>query len=229
MLKRKWITFISLLLMIMILTSCAKGAAHVKVNKNGSINIGMNLQMDARIQSLVGDKLDKALEPTLSVLGIEIKKSQSGEKIEYQLLKSYDSFQDLAATNIDLKGIKIDMEETDNLLYTKYDIVAQVDSKAYDTLMNQSIQTLDLPEKLTRFVLRKFKFDFSFTLPIDTFGDHNADKSEGSTLTWNISLTDPEPIRMEIYAPKIKIISIIATSVLLILLVGIIYWIKRRK
>jgi hypothetical protein len=229
MLKRKWITFIGLILMIMILTSCAKGAAHITVNKNGSIDIGMNLQMDARIQNLVGEKLEKGLEPIMSDLGIEIKKNQSSEKTEYLLLKSYDSFQDIVATNLDFKGIKIDMEETDRFFYTKYDIVAQVDSKAYDTLMNQSMRTLELPQQLTRFLLRQFKFDFSFTLPIDTFGDHNADKSEGNTLTWNISLTDPEPIRMEIYAPKIKNISILIASVLLILLVGIIYWIRRRK
>ncbi|AOZ94042.1 hypothetical protein [Paenibacillus crassostreae] len=229
--KRRWRTFIGLFFMMILLTGCAKGAAHITVNMNGSIDLSMNLQLDDRVQGLVGEQLDHLLETSLSDLGIMVEKIQSGDNTEYQLLKSYASFQEMAEmqSDFDFKGIKIDRSETDHLLYTTYDIVAQLDHDVYDSYLMQNIGALELPEQLTRFFLRQFSFDFGITLPLDLFGDNNASVEEGKALTWRIALDDPKPIELVINVPKIKNISILIVSIILILILVILYFIIRRR
>ncbi|WP_438349849.1 hypothetical protein ACP8HI_04040 [Paenibacillus sp. FA6] len=227
--KKKKMQFILLFLMVIMLTGCANGAVGVTVHKNGSVDVSMNLQMDASINKLIGKSLDKVLETTMSDFGIQVHKNQSGDKTEYELLKTYASLQEMKEIKGDFKGIKMDVKETDRFFYTKYNISAQLNLTEYEPEMLQSIRSFELPEKLSQFILNQLAFDFSLTLPIDVFGDHNANKIEGNTLIWNISLTDPEPVRVEINAPNIKNICIVVGSALLIVILVVIYFINRRK
>lgn len=227
--KRQRLTFILLFLIIMMLTGCAKGAVGVTVNKNGSVDVSMNLQMDASIHKLMGKSLDKALDATVSDMGIQVHKNQTGDKTEYELLKSYASLQEMKEIQGDFKGIKMDVKETNKFFYTKYNISAQLNLTEYEPEILQSIRSFELPEKLSQFILNQLAFDFSLTLPIDVYGENNADNIEGNTLIWNISLTDPEPVRVEINAPNIKNICIVVGSILLIVILVVIYLINRRR
>ncbi|MHA0857833.1 hypothetical protein [Paenibacillus sp. CMAA1364] len=230
-LKKSGSALIALILLITILSGCAKGAAGIKVNKDGSIDVSINLEMDARIERMVGKSLDQAIANMKSEVGVEISKKQSDEKTTYQLLKTYASYREIRemATDTNIKPIQIDLNETHKLLYTKYDISAQLQSTEYDSQILQGLQSLNVSQTLSKLIIRQLAFDFSLTLPMDVYGDHNANLQDGNTLTWHISLADPQPIQVQIYAPNVKNIIILAISILIVAILVVVAVVRRRK
>ncbi|UQZ33354.1 hypothetical protein C2I18_07150 [Paenibacillus sp. PK3_47] len=227
--KRQSGLIIAFFSVLILLTGCAKGTAHMTVKKDGSMDIAFNLLLDARAESLVGGKVEEVLASRLQSAGIELDKSRSGDSTEYQFLKSYGSIKDLTANAGNFEIVDTQVEQSDKWLYTVYDIEVQPKLTAYSDEIIESIGSLSVPESLVRLVLGSLALDFKLTLPFDLYGDNNADSQDGSTLTWHITMADSEPLQMIIYVPNITNVAIAAGGVLLVIAVVITVFIRKRK
>ncbi|ULO08355.1 hypothetical protein H1230_05960 [Paenibacillus sp. 19GGS1-52] len=227
--KRLLWLIIGLLSMLLLLSGCAKGTAHVTVNKNGSIDVAVKLRLDASTQALLSGKMEDSLVSKLQAAGIPLQKIQDGKATEYQFLKSYASVEEMKSFSGKWEGVDTKVSTQNRWLYTKYNVEAQPQMNVYMDKAMDNIGTLGIPKSLARLLLKSFAIDFKLTLPVDLFGDNNATVQEGRTLTWHITLADTEPIQMEVYVPNIKNIVIAASVVALILVVLVVLWFRRRK
>ncbi|MCL6603885.1 MAG: hypothetical protein K6T94_13495 [Paenibacillus sp.] len=226
---RKVSIFVGLVLMLVIVSGCSKGSGHVTVKRNGSIEMAVNLRLDARTQSLLSNKID-SLVTKLQAAGINLQKNQEGSTTEYQYLKTYASIQELRSMMKykDSEWVDVKVKTTDKWLYTGYAVETQLYLSSYSDKILDEIGTTSIPKPLIRLLMQAFAFDFSLTLPFNVYGDNNAAVQDGRTLTWHIKLTDSDPIRMVIYVPNLKNIAI-AAGAGVILAGGIVFFFVRKK
>lgn len=227
----KWrgLSILTLLLMMILISGCSKGTVHVTVNKNQSVDLAMDVKLDSRTEALISDNMEKSLTDKLKEDGIQLEKRQEGKSTVYQIQKSYTSFEDIGSTNMGLDIVDLQLNTKENWLYTKYDVEAQPQLNSYmDTIMD-NMGTLSLSKPIIRAVLKNLAFDFKLTLPIDLIGDNNAAVDEGRTLTWNVSLGDTEPIKMQLYVPKVWNVVIVLIILVVVIMATILFFIRKRK
>ena len=228
--QRRKVSILLFLVLMLVLSGCSKGSAHVTVNRDGSVDIAAILRLDSRTQSLIGGKMDSLLSK-LQAAGIQLEKNQDGSSTEYQYLKTYTSME-LRSLMTDNKGsdfVDSNVKTTDKWFYKKIDVEAQLHLNSYTDKILQEIGTSTIPKSLIRLMMKSFGFDFSLTLPINLYGPNNATVQEGRTLTWHITLSDSEPIRMVIYVPNLKNIGISVGIGVLIAGGILIFWVRKRK
>lgn len=220
-----------LVIMMLALTGCAQSTAHVTVKKNGSLELAFNLVLSARAESLVGAKLEEVLTDKLEPEGIVLQKTRNGDDTEYMFRKVYASYKDLPAMdtagNLDIVDTRITQE--DKWLYTKYSIVAQPRFNAYTDEILSSLGDVGVPQSLVRLLLQGFAIDFKLTLPFDLYGANNAVSQDGNTLTWHLTLTDSQPLELELMVPNLRNIVIVAGGAVLVITIAIILFIRSRK
>ena len=90
----------------------------------------------------------------------------------------------------------------------------------------QRIQSMNFLTK--RLLDNQLDLSFSLTLPIKPL-THNADhvSPDGKTLTWDISLLQPNTVNVVVKAPNIK--RIVWTAGLGIVLLALVIWLLRRR
>ncbi|OKP89629.1 hypothetical protein A3844_06540 [Paenibacillus helianthi] len=228
----KWRTLSILglvLLMLVLVTGCANGTAHVTVKKDGGMDIAFNLKLDSRAESLAGGTIEDLLRSRLQAAGIELHKTKVGKSTEYQFLKSYASIQDvkLNAGNLDIVDTQVDTEN--KWLYTRYDVVAQPKLNAYSDKILDTLGTLSVPKSLVRLFMQSQELAFKLTLPYNLYGPNNADEQDGNTLTWHITMADSVPMRLVVYVPDIRNIAIAGGVVILLLALAVTLFIRKRK
>lgn len=227
----KWrgLSILALLLMIILISGCSNGTVHVTVNKNQSVDLTMNVKLDSRTEALISDKMEKSLTDKLKDEGIQLEKRQEGKSTVYQIQKNYTSFGDISSTSMGLDIVNLQLNTKENWLYTRYDVEAQPKFNSYmDTIMD-NMGTLSLSKPIIQAVLKNLAFDFKLTLPIDLFGENNATVEEGRTLTWNVTLGDTEPIKMQVYVPNVWNIVIVLIILVVVIITTIILFIRKRK
>lgn len=224
-----------LVILFGLLTGCAKGTAHVTVQRNGGVDIALHLRLDARAQSLINGKVEDSLISKLEAAGIELQKIQDGPFMEYQYLKSYapedirSMMDERNNSNAMSKLVDTNVQRSEHLLYTTYDIETQLITEAYSDKLIQQIETLNVPKPVIQLLMQSFAIDFKLTLPFNLYGDNNAAEQEGRTLTWPITLMDPQPIRMEIHMPNVRNIVVALVGTGLMSGVIIVYFIRKRR
>ena len=228
-LKWRGFSFIGILLMVILLSGCAKGTAHITVNKNGSLDIAVEVKLDSRAQALISEKMENTLVNKLQDEGIQLEKSQDGKSTVYQFLKSYASYEDIVLTQSSLDMVDLRLEQQDKWLYTKYNVDAQLKLNTYtDTIMN-NMGSLSLSKPILRTLLQTLTFDFKLTLPMDLFGENNAAVDEGRTLTWKVTLADTDPIQMQVNVPNVRNIVIVLIILVVAIITTLIWFIRKRK
>lgn len=227
----KWRGFsiIGLLFILIMLSGCAKGTAHVTVNMNGSVDLAVDVKLDSRAGALISEKMENALVSKLQDEGIQLEKSQDGKSTVYQFLKSYASFEDIASTSGGLDIVDLKIEPQDKWLYTKYDVDAQLKFNTYTDTIMDNMGDLSLSKPILRTLLQNLAFDFKLTLPMDLFGENNATVEEGKSLTWKVTLADTEPIQMQVYVPNVRNIMIVLIVLVVAIITTIILFIRKRK
>ncbi|WP_410512276.1 hypothetical protein PaeBR_19950 [Paenibacillus sp. BR2-3] len=230
LLKWKKVSILGLVILLFLLTGCAKGTAHVNVQMNGNVDIAVILRLDSRTQSLINGTMEESLINKLQAVGIQIEKRQDSKFTEYQYLKSYTS-QEIKSMvpHTDSEFIDSNVKTAETWFYSKYNVETQLNLSKYSDKIVQSIENLNVPKPLVRLLMQSFTFDFKLTLPVNLFGANNAAEQDGRTLTWHINLADPEPIRMVIYVPKIRNIAIAAGSGIIVLGGVVVYFVRRRR
>ncbi|KWX87177.1 hypothetical protein AMQ83_14675 [Paenibacillus riograndensis] len=221
--------FIYLLVCLVVLQpQRANGAAYVTVKKDGGIDIAFSLQLNSRVESLVGGKIEELLTSRLQAAGIELHKTKNGKSTEYQFLKSYDSIQDLQnAASLELADTEVTTE--DKWLYTRYDAVVQPKLNAYSEEIIDGLGTLSVPKSLVRMLMQNLALDFNLTLPYDLYGPNNASEQDGNTLTWHITMADSEPLRLFVIVRNISNIAIAGCAVILLLAFAFILFFRKRN
>lgn len=227
--KGRMAGILGMLLVLVLLAGCAKGTAHMTIQKDGSVDLGVNLRLDSRTQSLVNGTVEQMLTDKLKESGIQLQKVQDGSDVEYQFVKSYSSFQDMKSQSSGIQVVDAKVSTDANWLYTKYDVQALPKLNNYVNELIDSAGTLSVPGPLVRMFMQSFAFDFQLTLPIDLYGPNNATSQDGRTLTWHMTLGDTEPLKLVVYVPNIKNIVITVVLVLLIVAGGIIWFIRKRS
>jgi hypothetical protein len=229
LLKRRGFSILGLLALLLLLSGCSKGTAHVTVNKNGSVDLAVEMKLDSRAEALISGKMEGALINRLQEDGIQLEKSQDGKSTVYQFLKTYTSFENMSPTSGGLDIIDLKLNTKDKWLYTRYDVEAQPKFNSYvDTIMD-NMGTLSLSKPIVRTLLQNFAFDFKLTLPVDLFGENNATVVDGRTLTWNVTLGDSEPIKMQVYVPNVRNIAIVLIILVVAITTTIIFFVRKRK
>lgn len=220
---------LAMLLVLVLLAGCAKGTAHLTVQKNGSVDLGVNLRLDSRAQLLMNGKVEQMLTDKLQESGIQLQKVADGSDVEYQFNKSYPSIQDMKSLSGGIKVVDAQVNTDTNWLYTRYDVQALPKLNNVVNDLIDSAGTFNVPGPLVRMFMQSFAFDFQLTLPVDLYGPNNATSQDGRTLTWHITLGDTEPLKLVVYVPNIKNIIIIVVLLLLIITGGVIWFIRRRS
>ncbi|AIQ49246.1 hypothetical protein R70723_27595 [Paenibacillus sp. FSL R7-0273] len=228
--KGKRVSLAALILSVLLLvTGCASGTAHVTVKKNGSLELAFSMLLSARAESLAGGKLGEVLTDRLAAAGIELDKSQSGKSTEYKFFKTYQSFEELQQNAGSLDIIETEVAQADKWLYTRYEVAAQPKLNAYTDQIIDGIGSLNVPESLVRLMLQNLAVNFKLTLPYNVYGPNNADSQEGNTLTWRISMADTEPVRLVVYVPQVQNIAIAAGGLVLIIGAAAVWFVRARK
>ncbi|MBW4082691.1 hypothetical protein [Paenibacillus sp. S150] len=215
-------------MLLILLTGCASGTADVTVKKDGGIDISFSLQLNSRVDSLAGGKIEELLSSRLQSAGIELHKTKVGQATEYQFLKSYASLEDLQLNAGSLDIVDTQAVTDNNWLYTRYDVVVQPKLNAYSEEIIDGLGTLSVPKSLVRLLLQSLALDFRLTVPYDLYGPNNAAEQDGNTLTWHITMADSEPLRLVLYIPNIKNTAIAGGAILLLLAAAVTLFIRRR-
>ncbi|MFE4713414.1 hypothetical protein ACFRAM_21370 [Paenibacillus sp. NPDC056722] len=228
--KKRTAMIVGMILMLVLLSGCAKGSAHVTVHKNGSVDLAVHVKLDSRTESLISGKAEQMLTDKLAESGIELHKVQDGKDVDYQFMKSYSSIEELKAQPSGSMNIVDAKVITDpKWLYTKYDLEVQPTLSAYSEQIIDSLGMLNIPKSFVRMFMESFAFDFQLTLPVNVYGPNNATSQDGRTLTWHMSLGNPEPLKLVVYAPNIKNIVITLVAVIVILVLLITLWLRRKR
>lgn len=227
--KRRRSAYLGIIFLILVLlTGCAKGTAHVTVKKDGGVDLAFSLLLDSRSESLVGGKIED-FTSRLQLAGIDLHKTKVGTSTEYQFLKSYASMEAIQWKSGNLDIVDTQVETQHKWLYTKYDVVAQPKLNNYSEEIMEGIGKLDIPKPLVRLLVKSLAMDFKLTLPYDLYGANNAAEQEGNTLTWHITMADPEPLQLVVYVPNISNIAIAGGGIILLLAAIIFLFIRKRK
>lgn len=222
-------SILGLLVLMIMLTGCSTGTAHVTVNSSGSVDLAVQMKVNTRAEALISQSMEDTLISKLKEQGIQLEKSQDGKSTIYQFLKSYASFEDMSALSggLDIVDVKVDTQ--DHWLYTKYNVEAEPKLNSYiDTIMD-NIGNFSLSKPIARAILQNLAFDFKLTLPMDLYGDTNAAVDEGRTRTWKVTLADTEPIKLQVYVPNVMNIVIVCILLLIVVSTAIILFIRKRK
>lgn len=218
-----------IIMLMLLLTGCAQGTAHMTVKKNGGLDLAFSLLLDSRTESLAGGKIGEFLSTRLAAAGIELHKTARGKSTEYQFLKSYASIEEMKNSGSSLDIVNTEVQQSDKWLYTKYEVVAQPRLNAYSEEIMDGISSLSVPKSLVRLLMGSFSIDFKLTLPYNLYGANNAAEQDGNTLTWHITLADSQPLRLAVYVPDIRNIAIAGGGLLLILAALVTLLIRRIK
>lgn len=228
---RGWSKLGGALLVLLLLVGCAKGSGHLTIHLNGSADVAITLDMDARVEKLAGSgTVDKFMEKITAESGLTFTKKQVEDTVSYSFNKSYSSLQemrDALGGDADwLKGGEGAFETTvkKGWFIDRYTVAGTLDLSNYTgSLLADS----GLPDMMLRMLEQQFSLDLKLTLPIDLIGEHSGTGS-GRTVTWRISLSEPTPIYATIYVPSVTAI-VLAVVFVLLLLVAAVYAIRRRR
>ncbi|NGM85274.1 hypothetical protein G5B47_22995 [Paenibacillus sp. 7124] len=218
-----------ILILMFILSGCAKGTGHLSIHKDGSLDLNLSVRLNQRAQMFLNPEIEGEVSSKAEAAGFTFKTNQTGEETEYQLHKHFDTLEEMGSSlNADNeKTFEADITET--FFYTKYKVSGQINMPNYETLLLQKTDNNSLPEPLMKLILQKASFDFKLTLPASTIGKHNAMGASGTTLTWDVSLEEPTPIRFEFYAPHMKNIVIAGLGLIIIVTLIVFILLNNKK
>lgn len=222
-------SILGLFVLMIMLTGCSTGTAHVTVNSNGSVDLAVQMKVNTRAEALISQTMEDTLTSKLEEQGIQLEKSQDGKSTVYQFLKSYASFEEISSISGGLDMVDVKLDTKDKWLYTRYDVEAQPKLNSYIDTIIDNMGNFSLSKPIARAILQNLAFDFKLTLPMDLYGENNAAVDEGRTRTWKVTLADTEPIKMQVYVPNITNIVIVLILLLVVIITAIILFIRKRK
>ncbi|WP_141432553.1 hypothetical protein [Bacillus sp. 03113] len=210
--------------LLMALTGCAKGTGHLYIKKNGNMDLHFDMLLNSRAKMFLDSTFEEKIKKQFTENGFEFERMTDGENLKYHAEKHINSFK-TKEDKLQTFSVKV----TSGFFYTKYEVNGEIDPSTYIEGTLNRIDSKNIPKNLFDLFLEKMDFDFKVTLPIDSIGKYNADRKEGKTLSWNISLTEATPIYFDFTVPNIKNISILIVGILIVLVITFGVWYMKRK
>ncbi|MBB6634861.1 hypothetical protein [Cohnella thailandensis] len=226
-----------LLACLFLLTSCVQGQAHLKINRDATADLHLNLAVSSKALDLIG-KPELLRQAAERVAGDRMA-FKAYEKDGQQVLEGTRHFdlKEMRQQPMDLpEGVEVEHSSEKHFFYTKYHVAVTVDT---DKLMEGSggADSESMTDKLSslsplvkKLVLSQLDFDLKVTFPLKP-GANNAPGTEdgGRTLVWPFSFTEPNRFELDFNAPNLKNILIVGAPALLVILGGGVWLIVRRR
>lgn len=214
-----------LFILPIILSSCVKGNAHVKVHLNGTANLDLSVAINNEALKILGqsDVLNK-VKDILREKDIDAAIIENNSSSELLFSKAIDNKNMSSASKSEQEQIEFVKSAGTNFLFTRYDISVDLDL----IQMIGAETNFDLsgiPESVKKIVDSQMKFDLLLTTPIK-LQNHNAALVMGKTLMWHINLFEPNHLQFSVRVPNVKNISLTAGIMLFVLLLFIIIRIR---
>lgn len=227
--KNKYLlTLVMSLLLVLLLSACAKGEAHVTVHTDGTADINFNLQVQNRNIKFIGqDDLVQAIENAFEDNGFVTENHKSESTSEISASKE---------VNISEAGSKQELPESisysavteEGFLFSKYNITVDADlmSAIPDNTWTEHLQAI--PNLVRNLLLKDVELDFKLTLPIKPESS-NADtvSADGKTMTWQVDPLSANHLELSVSIPNTQ--NIIITAAACLVLIGVILFIIIRK
>ncbi|MGF9695786.1 MULTISPECIES: hypothetical protein [Paenibacillus] len=230
---RHLILTIMLSLMLVILSACADGEAHLTVNMDGSTDLDLNLGVAESALGKIGqDNLMTLLEDALKRNNFQAEVVDEGERKQLSATTHYEKSS--TATSFDMSqlpaGIQVEQSTESGFFTSKLHIKATAD--LMESMPDGEIkdQINKVPSFLKKLLLKDVNFDFKLSLPIKA-EDSNADlvEDQGKTLTWHVSPLNPNTLDLTVQVPNIRNIIITAVIALIVIAALLIWFFVRRK
>lgn len=203
-----------LLVMLLFLTSgCVQIVGEGKVNWIGQGEVGFKLLTPTALHKLLTPMIVESLG---DVEGSHLQEIKEGDKVGWRWLISLQTLQERLKTNrlkpIFNKDI-VQIETRDYWLFQTIDLHVTLDLSAYD-----------IPSYIS--LLVKPKIELTLPIPVQNNADH---RGKHNSMIWSLSFSQPNDIWLKFWLPNIGNILIVAVPLLLIIILAIILFIRKRR
>ncbi|GGH61019.1 hypothetical protein GCM10008014_36060 [Paenibacillus silvae] len=221
-----------LIFMLVLLSACANGEAHVTVNTDGSADLALDLSVSDSALAKIGQ--ENAMPMLAEALERNNFKAEVIKQGDQNVLRATTRYEKSNMTGFDASklptGIHIEQSTVPGFFTSKMHITADAD--LMESMPDGDIkeQINKVPGFLKRLLLKDMKFDFKLTLPIKA-EDSNADEVQdgGKTLIWNISPLQKNTLDLTVQIPNIRNILLVAIPGLVLILALLIWFFIRRR
>ncbi|WIV21003.1 DUF3153 domain-containing protein [Paenibacillus polygoni] len=221
-------TLILSLLLLLLLSACAKGEAHVTVHTDGTADVNFNLQVQNRNIKFIGhEELVKSIEKAFEDKGFVTENVESKDGSEISASKEVkisqaDNKQELP------ESISYSTVTEEGFFFSKHKITVDADLMSAIPDHTWTEQLTAIPNFVRNLLLKDVELDFKLTLPIKPESS-NADivTADGKTMTWHIEPLSANHLELSVNTPHIQ--NIIITAVASLLLIGVMLFVIIRK
>ncbi|MGP4059507.1 LppM family (lipo)protein [Halobacillus sp. H74] len=216
---------------IFILTGCVQGDYALKINKDGSgeSTITVGIEEDAYEQiGGRGEGMIDSVNNELESRGYTIEPYEEDGHVGFVAEKTFDDVRDMEVLPVTAGlsemgaaassgGSPIEMETSSGLFFTTYKVKGEID-----------LERTGLLGGMQQLVANQMDLTFTLDLPISP-KDHNADRTDGNRLQWDIDTAGETEAMVEVAVPKVRNIIVAVVSGLLVLtLLGFLI-VRKRK
>lgn len=220
--------FIVYIVAFVILTGCASGKGSLKINKNGSIDAEVMLQVNGQARLLLQSGMEERLERSFEDAGFSFTSDSSDQGITYIAKQHFDSVQEAQRTfkSQGGTGSSVSVDQVDGFLMNTYHLRGELD---LGRVMEEAPNGIEIPEFLLHNILSQTDFQFEVTFPFNTVGENNADRKSESTLSWDIPLTEPTVIAADFQVPNMRNIALIGIGACIAAALILVIWQRNRR
>lgn len=218
-----------LLTIILLLTACAKGEAHVTVNTDGTADVKFNIQMNNQNLEIIGqpELIDK-LKDTFIEQGFETESAVTDDTQGLTASKQIDMSS--ADQNPELPdSVTFNHDTDDKFFYTTHRIVADADLMSAIPDNDWTDRLNSIPSFVRNLVFKEVDLDFKLTLPIKPESSNANQTSEDyKTMTWNINPLSNNHLELTVNVPNIQNILMVSIALLAVIVIVIIILVRKR-
>lgn len=226
---KKWFMAISVLLLIALLTSCARGDFELKVNKDGSGKYTATIGIEEEAYDRVGGRVEGVIDSAhndLESQGFEVESYTEDGFTGFRASKSFDDLQEMdtlptsgglaeAGAGAAIGDVPVDITTEQGLFTNTYRVEGEVDLERSGVLGG-----------MQQLVSDQLELTFTLDLPISP-KSHNADRVEGNVLQWGIATAGTTHVMVEMAVPNVR--NIIIGSVILLAALAVTGFVIYRK
>lgn len=237
MVKRKYSSRLSLaaalILLTLLLTSCAQGQAHLTIHRDGTADLDLSASISRQTLEMAGQPdLPERLAELLRKNGMEAAAENNGSQTGIRATRHLN-LKDMDDRPPELPdGIQLEQSTDKTFFYTRYHIAVTMDM---DKLLANgggdfSRKIASLSTLAKKLVESQMNLDFLLSFPIKP-GANNADQTQdhGRTLMWHLNLFGTNRFETSFVVPNFRHIAYTAGPAALLLIAGIALAIVRAR
>lgn len=206
-----------------LLSGCIKMDTSVKINSDGSGDLTLIYGIDKQFANTEADQIE-SMRTEAKEQGYKVSDYSSEKYFGIKLKKHYDDAKEMKTPTGDAELFEFDIKEDKGFFKTNYAVTAMFDFES----MAETDENEEISEEMQASMLNQMDLSFNLELPVKA-GENNASevKSEGKKLHW--SFTPGIKNNVEVEFTKTNYMNIALLVVGIILIVGIVLFVIRKK